>query len=314
VKRRNALATLAAGTVQSVLPMKVQSADALHVAAPPIDAAFEVNYAQANGFTTLADINVDVQTLSSGPAVMAAVLGGAVDIGNNDVFSILAAHEKGLPIVLLAPGAIYNAKAPSSFLMVLKDSPIKSARDLNGKTIAVNALQNITQYAPMAWVDKNGGDSRNLRFVEMPFPNMPLALAAHRVDAAVIAEPFATRAIEARVLVSAYDGIASSFLIAGWVATRNWVSTHPELAKAFARLMYRTAAWANINRDITSQTLVRLTGADPALVKILPRATFAEHFDPALIQVIADTALKYGAITKPIRIEDVIAPGMPRGI
>lgn len=38
--------------------------------------------------------------------------------------------------------------------MVAKDSPIKGGRDLAGKTIAVNGLQNITQLASMAWIDQ----------------------------------------------------------------------------------------------------------------------------------------------------------------
>lgn len=312
MKRRSALILLASGATQVALPNVVCAADALRVAVPPIDASFEVNYAQAQGFTTQAGMTVDVQMTPNGSAAMAALVGGAVDIANNDVFAILTALEKGLPLVIIGLGAVYNAKTPSTFLMVPKDSPVKSAHDLNGKLIAVNALRNITQFGPMAWVDKNGGDSQTLRFVEMPFPDMPLALASHRVDAAVIAEPVASHAAEARVLVSAYDGIASSFLIGAWVATKAWVTAHPDLAKSFARLMYRTAAWANVNRDTTAETLVRFTHANPATIKTLPRATFAERYDPALIQPVIDVALKYGAIQKAIRPDEILAPGMPR--
>ena len=146
----------------------------------------------------------------------------------------------------------------------------------------------------------------------MPFADMPIALASHRVDAAVVAEPFASRATEARVLVSAYDGIAPSFLISAWVATKPWVAAHQDLAKSFARMIYKTAAWANANHDATAETLVRVAKIDPSRLKSLVRATFAERYDPAMIQAVIDVALKYGAISKPVRPADLLAPGMPR--
>jgi NitT/TauT family transport system substrate-binding protein len=310
MNRRQALAMLAAGTALD--PTRLLAADVIRVSEQPIDASFEVSYAQAQGFTTQAGLNVDIQLMSNGAASMAGVAGGSVDIGNTNIFSALTAHERGVPLVLVAPGSVYNSKTPSSFIMVPKDSNVRSARDLNGKTIAVDGLRNITQYGPMAWADKNGGDAQSLRFVEMPFADMPIALATHRIDAAVIAEPFASRATESRSLASAYDGIGASFLIGGWMATRSWVAANATAAKSFARMIYRTAAWANANHDASAETLVRVAKIDPSNLKTLVRASFAERYDPSMIQTVIDVALKYGAITKPVKPADILASAMPR--
>lgn len=314
INRRTAMLAIGATVAQPLFTREARAAESIRVTEQPIDASFEVSYAVAQGFTTQAGLDVEVVLNSNGAASLAAVIGGAAEIGNTNTFSLFAARERGIPLVALAPGSVYNTKTPSTFLMVVKDSPIQTARDLMGKTIAVDGLRNITQLGPMAWVDKNGGDSRMLKFVEMPFADMGLALASHRVDAAVIAEPFASRATESRILVSAYDGIAPSFAIGVWAATPAWVAAHQEAAKAFARMIYRTAVWANAHHDDTADTLVKVAKIDAARIKTLVRATFAERYTPALLQPVIDNALKYGIITKSMRPDDVLASGMPRSV
>lgn len=311
MNRRGALVSLGAAAAQTILPIAARSADAIRVNELPFDGTLQVTYAMDQGFASQAGLNVDISMISNGEASMAAVIGGAVDIGNANVFSILAAHERGVPIVILAPSTIYTSKAPSAFLMVPKDSSVQNARDLNGKTLAINGLKGLDQYSALAWTDKNGGDSQSLRFVEMPIADMALALASHRVDAAIISQPFASSAAEARVLSSPYDGIAPAFLIGCWTATREWSVAHPAIVTSFAKMIYKTGVWANANRDVTANTLIRVTKVDPARMKLLPRATFTERYSPAIIQPIIDVALKYGAITKRVRPEDIIAPKMP---
>ena len=88
-----------------------------------------------------------------------------------------------------------------------RNSPIKTASDLNGKTIAGNGLGNIMQIASAAWMAKNGGDPSTAKFVELPFSEMPLALQSGRIDAAMISNPLLGVALTqgARILGDALD-------------------------------------------------------------------------------------------------------------
>ena len=72
---------------------------------------------------------------------------------------------------------------------VKKGSPIKSAKDLEGKTVAVNTLKNIGDTTVRESVRKAGGDPSKVKFVEMPFDQMPAALAGGQMDAAWVVEP-----------------------------------------------------------------------------------------------------------------------------
>ena len=48
-----------------------------------------------------------------------------------------------------------------------------------------------------ASVRKAGGDPAKVKFVELPFPDMPAALQAGQVDAIFVVEPFLTAALGA---------------------------------------------------------------------------------------------------------------------
>lgn len=99
------------------------------------------------------------------------IVAGAADIGFANLASIAFAYSKGIPITVVAPGSVYDRKAVTSALLVAKTSPIQSARDLNGKIVAAAGLGTITEFATRAWVDKNGGDAKTIRFIEMSQPS-----------------------------------------------------------------------------------------------------------------------------------------------
>jgi ABC-type nitrate/sulfonate/bicarbonate transport system substrate-binding protein len=309
MKRERAIRLLGAGAAAPLLPIRAVAADAIRVIGLPIDTGLEVQYAQAAGLVEQSGLSLQVQTMYAGAAVQAAIAGGAADIGLTNVSSLATAREKGLPLVMVAPAGLYTSKEPSSVLMVATDSPLRTARDLNGKIVAVNGLKSISQLGPQIWIDKNGGDSTTVHFIDMPFAEMPQALATHRIDAALVAEPQATTAKkEARVFAPVYDAIGPRFLITAWFSTTSWVAANTDLARKFAAMIYRTAAWSNAHHQQTADVLIGVTKLDPAIVRAMPRVVFAESGDPSSLKPHLDAALKYGLITKPVTGEDLYPP------
>jgi NitT/TauT family transport system substrate-binding protein len=307
MKRSTVLTALAAATAATALPLRGRAADAVRFATIPIDTGAEVFYADAQHMFSKAGIDAKVQSIPNGGAITAAVLGGSIDVGFSNVLSLATAHEKGLPVTLIAPAGLYVSHAPTSVLMVPKDSAARDGRGLTGKTVAVNGLKNITQLAVQAWVDKNGGDSKTVQFVEMPFADMPGALATHRVDAALIAEPdVSTAKAGARVLGKAYDAIAPNFLIAGWFTSTKWAGEHPDLVKKVARVMRECAAWANKNEPATADILAHETKIEPATLKSMVRSVYAERLEPGAIQPLIDLAAHYGLLKAAFPAQDLI--------
>jgi len=70
---------------------------------------------------------------------------------------------------VIAPASVYDPKALTAVLMVAKDSPVKSAAELNGKIIGTNGLQDQAQLESMLWLEKHGADLKTIKFVEVPF-------------------------------------------------------------------------------------------------------------------------------------------------
>jgi NitT/TauT family transport system substrate-binding protein len=255
-----------------------------------------VFYANDLGFFKDNGLNVEVQLIENGAAIAAAVASGAVDVAQANIVSLATAHDKGLPFVVLVPAALYSSTSPTTALVVAKNSPFKQAKDLDGKTIGINGVKNITQIGLMAWMDQNGGDSRTVKFLELPFAQMAAAIAAGRIDAGVVAEPNLSAAIagDARVLAPVYTAIAPSFVIGAWFATGDWVKSHPALAKRFATAMSQAAEWANKHPDLSAKIVEKYTKV--AIVPGMKRIVYPEKIDLAPMQPPIDAAAKYSVI------------------
>ena len=126
------LAISAATFVASTLPARAQSADTVRFGLVPVEEAAVAYYAQEKGFFKAAGVDVQLTFLPNGGAVTQGILGNAFDVGVTNSGSMTAAFLKGLPLQMLACGAIYVPTSPISHLAVGKTSGIKSAKDLTG--------------------------------------------------------------------------------------------------------------------------------------------------------------------------------------
>lgn len=284
-----------------------QTLTKLNVATTPNDSGAEVYYAVDMGFFKKAGLDVEITTLNNGGIIGAGIASGQFDVAQASLSSVAAAHERGLNFVVIAPAALYVADRPTSGLIVAKNSPFATAKDLNGKTIAVNGLFNVTQVGPEAWIEQNGGDLTTVKFIELPFADMPGALAAGRIDAAQISEPALDAATKtgARMLAPAYDAIAKRFLLAGWFSTAAWVDAHPDLARKFNAVMIETAKWANANPALSAKILEKYTKlpVSATMVRVLyPERTVVSEAQPLI-----DASARYKALKKTFPAIEIFA-------
>jgi len=75
------------GDAQTLAPLKI--------ATTPTDIGSQVFYAQDQGFFKTAGLDAQVQVISNGGAIIAAVSGGSVDVAQSNVVSLAAAHQHG---------------------------------------------------------------------------------------------------------------------------------------------------------------------------------------------------------------------------
>ncbi|HXF33176.1 MAG TPA: ABC transporter substrate-binding protein [Candidatus Acidoferrales bacterium] len=162
----------------------------------------------------------------------------------------------------------------------------------------------------IAWIDKNGGDAKTIKFVELPDSAAAPAVAGGRVDAASVAEPFLDEALklETRVLAPTYSAIANEFMIGAWFSTLDYAKAHPDVIRKFGTVMLETARWANKNQGRSARILEKY-----AKVRVSPtmaRVGYAERLTPSQIQPLIDAAARYGTIKNSFPAADLLAPGL----
>ena len=279
-------------------PARGQSASvaAIRISGIVVEDIAPIYFAQSSGLFRKYGLDVKFDPASSGSAVVAAVTSGAYEIGKGSVISAFRAVSRGIPIVAVAPGWVFDAKIPSAELIIAADSPLKTGADFNGKTVAVGSLNELNQLAMLMWVDKHGGDAKSVRFLELPVASSAAAVAAHRVDATILLEPALSAALATgtvRSLGSAFAAIAPTFPVSLWFANRPWALAHRDQAKAFARALSEASAYINRHPDQAVELLAAATQTAPDTLRRLKRVTDGTALTSSMLEPLLVAAQKY---------------------
>lgn len=303
--RSRAVAILLAGPIVSPFVLSrrsvAQTTSPLRVITTPIEPSAGVYYAQSLGLFAKHGLNVSIQAMNNGEAAAAAVTGGAADVGVGNILSLAIAHQNGAGLTLVAPAAEYVNAAPVNALVVGFDSPIRTASDLRGRTIAVPAVNDLNMIATDGWIDANGGDSKSVRFTEMPTPLMGAAVTAQRIDAAMFATPFLSEAVanrSCRIIGLPFGAVGDRFLVNAWYAKNDWIASHRDEVARFAAAVQEAQLWANTHPNESGQVLLGVTKIRASVLAIMTRVTFAKNFEPSMIDPVIAIAARYGVLKK----------------
>lgn len=294
--------------LRGVNPAGAQPLQTIRIAVLPSDSVSLAFYAIDRGSFKRVGIDAEIVPLQSGPAIAAAVASGAADFGAANIIALAVAHERGLPFTAIAPAGVYTSRAVTVGLVVPKSSNVRSAKDLDGRIVAVDSLKTLGTIATSAWMDRNGGDSKTLKFVELPFRQMGTAIAAGRVDAAFLPEPALSNVLRSsgRLLAAPLDAIAPELQLGAWFTTTGYAKLHPDVIRKFLDVMVETAAWAEANQGATAAIYEKYTKIPVA--EGTPRMLQSGRVEIAQIQPLIDAAAKYGVLTQPLRSADLFGP------
>lgn len=215
------------------------------------------------GFFTEQNLDVTLQAGSGGAVTIPAVVSGQDQFGFANVTSLLVAQAKGLPVRVVAAGNSSTGTAGSDFAAIVTPagSSIQTAKDLDGKTVAVNNLNNVGDTTVRAAVRKAGGDASKVKFVEFAFPDMPAALANKRVEAAWVVEPFLTvaRAAGNRVVSWNLVDTAPNMMVAAYFTTSAYAGQNPDVVRRFTAAMEKSLQYASDHPDEARAALAGYT-------------------------------------------------------
>lgn len=267
--------------------------------------------AMEKGFFKAEGLELETVPMAGGAVIVQGVTSGDLQFGWTNVISLYQAHVEGFDFKLIAGGAInVRGSNETHAIIVGKDSVIKSAKDLEGKTVAVNTLNNIVHLMAMAWVDKNGGNAAKIKFVEIPFPQMEPAIVAGKVDAISVHDPFAAvaaRRPETRVLSNPWGDVLPKFLIASWFASEKWIQKNQAVSQAFVRAINRGVDAIHADKDATRAAMIKWAGLNPDFAGKIGLPLFQKGIAETDLQVTMDLTYKYKLISRPLKAKDVLS-------
>jgi NitT/TauT family transport system substrate-binding protein len=282
----------------------------IRVGAALDDSTTTLLYADHAGLFERAGLDVHIEKLNSGSMVASAVGGGALEVGKASTISLVLAYVRGLPFKAIAPLASYDGDDPDAGIVVAAGSPIHTARDFAGKILGVASLQDVNMLATESWIDQNGGDARAVKFVEIPPPAIPQALAAGRIDGAPVNEPmlaFARASDKFRVVGYQNDGVAKRYQSAVLFARTDWIAEHRDLVERFVRVVRDANAYAGTHEDEIAPLLAQFVGVDQSALSKVHHPGRPLYLDPARLQPVIDLAARYHVIAKNFPAADLIS-------
>ena len=268
--------------------------------------------AQDRGFFKDAGLEIQVAAMVGGAAIGPALASGALNIGWSNVVSVCQGHLQGLDHRFIANGAVNKRGSHDVFgFQVAADSPIKSAKELEGKTCAANTLRNIIQVSGLHWIDSNGGNSAKVKWIELPFPQMEPALVNRQIDAFLAVEPFVTvpSKVNKKTKVLGYPlgGIAPRLLIASYFSSDAWIKKNAGATKAFVAAINRGIDAHNGDTEKAKVTIAKHTGLKPEFLKEMALPAFEKKILESDIQPLMDVSYRYKLIDRKFPPREVIS-------
>ena len=218
-------------------------------------------------------------------------------------------REQGVPVKIA-----YLGHRDGSTVIVRKDLPAKNLADLRGKTFAIPSKYSNQYLVITKLMEDQGVKPEEMRFVELPPPDMPSALAAKAIDAYFIGEPHAAKAEldgTGRVLYHAKD-IWPGFISCVLVVTEKLINERPEVVKDLVRGIAESGEWAETHRLEAAKVVSPYFRQDEKVVRYVltqpPDRVSYRMLTPTdeEMERIHQMALKAGILSKPISMRDLV--------
>ena len=258
---------------------------------------------------TSKETRFDSQRFTDFPTIVESIKSGRLEATFMIAPLAMKLREQGVPVKI-----VYLGHRDGSTVMVRRDLPAKDLRDLRGKTFAIPSKYSNQYLVIRKLMDDQGVKPEEIRFVELPPPDMPGALSAHAIDAYFVGEPHSAKAEldgSGRVLYHAKD-IWPHFISCVLVVHEKLIKERPEVVRDLVRGIAESGEWAETHRLDAAKVAAPYFRQDEKLVRYVltepPDRVSYRMLTPTDedLQKIADMALKAGILDKPILMSDLI--------
>jgi NitT/TauT family transport system substrate-binding protein len=245
-------------------------------------------------------VDLEIISFGGGPRVQQALAADSIDIGIGSGPE-LAFVAKGAPEI----GIAAIADAPYSVVLaVLKDSPIKTAEDLRGKTISISSKGSLTDWLGQELSRQLGWGSAGINLAPLgSTAAQTAALKTRQIDGMIVEANAGYRMEEdssGRVLVQFGDRI-KTFHIYVLYARRGFAEKSPGAVRAFLAGWFTTVGYMRAHRAETIEIVRRTAEVSPGVAtrdydELMGMFNPTGRFDPKALAVLARSFVEMGAL------------------
>ena len=262
-------------------------------------------------------LTINYTPATSSDTVINQQVAGKYDItGGNYVSYIQHYVQDHQQLEIVAEGSVMQQG--SQAIYTLPTSKIKNLTELKGQVLGINAPHNINYLLAASVLTENGVTPGNVQFPAqpIPFPIMAQQLAAGKIAAAAMPEPFATAAEQQYGAVKLADlnqGATEEFPIQGYVATRAWAAANPNTLKAFVTALEQGQEIADTSRPAVEQAMESLNGPmngqiPPIVAAVMALNNYPIGIDKARLQRVADEMFQFGLLHTRFDVGQLLGP------
>lgn len=210
-----------------------------------------MHVAMVQGYDKEAGFNATL-TQTTGAIGVKAMLAGDFDFGMSAGSSLTAAVS-GAPVRI-----IYAHVAKSLFYFYAQDG-LTDVKQLEGKKIGVDAIGGSQDIAARLAMRAGGANPANAIFLGMTFKQIPGAMIAGALDAAVITPPTDLQLINSgkKFVKLGFLGDYQTSLTGGLATTENTIKRRPDLVRAVVRAHYKAHQFILKERDATIRIMAK---------------------------------------------------------
>ncbi|HEX3971129.1 MAG TPA: ABC transporter substrate-binding protein [Stellaceae bacterium] len=289
---------------------RVQAAEKVTVGYTPGPDYLAAFTAKDQGFFEKHGIDATLQFTASANPIPAALLSDSLQIGTPTVSILLAAASSGLGLKIIGANIETGGSFHLSAVMVRNDEQLSSAKDLEGKTVAVPGFNSFLHMLFVKWLQNHGADPAKVHMVEIAIPGMMDAMKARQVDASLPVDPFMARIIGSstgHVLSYYIDDFPPGILPTIYVATSDYVQKHPDVIKGFREARIEGLAYHEAHPEAAVESLAKHMNITPEIAKTLVMPRFITDVKPEQIKFWIDLMTEQKVLTAPIDPNSVIA-------
>jgi NitT/TauT family transport system substrate-binding protein len=259
------------------------------------------------GFFRRHGIDLQIEVGGLAPTVFPRILKDQLQLGANTWGTLVTAREQNLPLTGIAPIDHGGATPEDDYQgIIAKPGGVRDLKELEGKTVAVPTLKSFTDSQVKSVLKDAGVNLDTVRFIAIPFPDVPAALKAGRVDAAGVVEPFFSQAKADGGIPLA--SLSREQLMGAVVASEQWVEDDPDTVRNFQEAWAETLRFAVDNPDAVRSALTRGLRIPPEVASRMTLPIWQETTDEAKVQEISDMMLDVGGVTTEIDAREMITP------